>query len=73
MWFFFLSWVIECNRNELTRRKKGQTMKTNHLLIVMGLLATLLLASCSTKDAPSPAASQGAQAGQLTRLKAKKS
>ena len=48
-------------------------MKTNHLLIVMGLLATLLLASCSTKDAPSPAASQGAQAGQLTRLKAKKS
>jgi outer membrane biogenesis lipoprotein LolB len=47
-----------------------QKMK-NHLSIALEPFAALLLAGCSTKDAPGPAASQGAQAGQRTRLKAK--
>ena len=44
------------------------TMKTNHLLIVIGVIAALLLASCSSKAAPSPAVPEGAQAGELTGM-----
>lgn len=44
-------------------------MKTNHLLIALVLFAALLLASCSSKDAPSLAVPESAQAGELTGLK----
>jgi pimeloyl-ACP methyl ester carboxylesterase len=44
-------------------------MKTNYLLIALGLFAALLLASCSPKAAPRPAVSQGAKAGDLIDLK----
>ena len=45
-------------------------MKTNHLLIVIGVIAALLLASCSSKAAPSTAVPEGAQAGELTGMQA---
>ena len=44
-------------------------MKTNHLLIALGLFAVLLLAGCSSKDAPIPVVPEGAQAGDLIDLK----
>jgi hypothetical protein len=44
-------------------------MKTNHLLIVLGLFAVLLLAGCSSKDATIPVVPEGAQAGDLIDLK----
>lgn len=43
-------------------------MKTNHLLIAIGLFAAVLLVSRSPKAAPSLAVPPGAQAGELTRL-----
>jgi len=45
-------------------------MKTNHLLIALGLLAALLLAACSSKAAPVPVVPEGAQGGELTGLEA---
>jgi len=44
-------------------------MKTNHLLIVLGLFAALLLAGCSSKEAPIPVVPEGAQAGDMIDLK----
>jgi pimeloyl-ACP methyl ester carboxylesterase len=40
-----------------------------HLLIALGLFAVLLLAGCSSKDAPIPVVPEGAQAGDLIDLK----
>jgi pimeloyl-ACP methyl ester carboxylesterase len=44
-------------------------MKTNHLLIALVLFAVLLLAGCSSDDAPIPAVPEGAHAGDLIDLK----
>jgi hypothetical protein len=55
MWFFFLSWVIECNRigslieTDLPEEKEKRTMKTNRLLITLVLFAAMLLAGCSSR------------------------
>src|SRR5690242_6676116 len=47
MWFFFLTGVLECNRNGFARgEKEKQTMKTTHLLVPLVLFAALL-AACS--------------------------
>jgi len=43
-------------------------MKTNHLITLV-LLATLLLVSCGSKDAPVPVVPESAQASNLTGLK----
>jgi pimeloyl-ACP methyl ester carboxylesterase len=51
----------------LEERKK--TMKTSHLLIVLAFLGALLLASCSSKDAPALVVPEGARAGDLIDLK----
>jgi len=44
-------------------------MKTNYLLIALGLISALLLAGCSSKEAPAPVVPEGAQAGDLIDLK----
>ena len=44
-------------------------MKTNHLLIVLGLLTALLLAGCRAKETAPLSVPEGAQAGDLTGLK----
>lgn len=44
-------------------------MKTNHLLIALVLLATLVLAGCRAKEAPVLEVPKGAHAGDLTGLK----
>lgn len=43
-------------------------MKTDHLLVALVLLAALLLAGCGSEEAPTPAAPEGAQAGDLVDL-----
>src|SRR5512143_1019755 len=43
-------------------------MKTKHLLIAIGLITAVLLASCSPKAAPGLEVPEGAQAGQLSGL-----
>ena len=43
-------------------------MKTNHLLIALGLFTALLLAGCSSKEAPVPVVPESAHAGDLINL-----
>lgn len=43
-------------------------MKTNHFLVVIGILAAVLLVSCSSKAAPGAQVPESAQAGELSGL-----
>ena len=45
-------------------------MKTNHLLIAIGVIAAMLLVACNPKAASSPAVPEGAQAGELIGMQA---